>query len=128
MDPQPPNSTLTDTLFPYTSLFRSAAGLSGLAQSRPLGSQVVVCAPAGSAGALWSGGNARLRLRSQYGQCVYPDLGVLRRYAKPVSGAGLSGLRLSLSDAPSQAVADDTDSFSTIVGGLSRGKIGRAQV
>src|SRR3546814_14851136 len=60
-----------------------------LAQSRPLGAQVVFCAPAGSAGALWSGGNARLRLRSQYGQCVYPDLGVLRRYAKPVSGAGL---------------------------------------
>src|SRR3546814_662147 len=94
-----------------------------LAQSRPLGAQVVFCAPAGSAGALWSGGNARLRLRSQYGQCVYPDLGVLRRYAKPVSGAGLSGLRLSLSDAPSQAVAEDTDSFSTIVGGLSRGSL-----
>src|SRR3546814_15502345 len=81
----PPRSTRTDTLFPYTTLFRS--------------------------------------LRSQYGQCVYPDLGVLRRYAKPVSGAGLSGLRLSLSDAPSQAVAEDTDSFSTIVGGLSRGSL-----
>src|SRR3546814_14982902 len=34
---RPPRSTLTDTLFPYTTLFRSATGLEGFVPCTPLG-------------------------------------------------------------------------------------------
>src|SRR3546814_6611271 len=54
---RPPRSTLTDTLFPYTTLFRSEARVGGVARARPgvaAGDGAAVARPGRSGGA-WHG-------------------------------------------------------------------------
>src|SRR3546814_14833631 len=66
---RPPRSTRTDTLFPYTTLFRSRRSpergqnpVAGL-PDQFLGNAVPVAAPAAAARRAWAGSAARTRLR-----------------------------------------------------------------
>src|SRR3546814_5618683 len=83
MTRQPPRSTRTDTLFPYTTLFRSRTRLSGAARRVRTGARALGGGRAGD------GGERRPALRSRRGRTAAPHPSPRGR------GGARAGARLS---------------------------------